>query len=103
MGLAANLISGCKKELPEILYEDAVVVKKEHKEFVNHVTPLPDEPERYLITFDGRINFVVDSKNLYDELKIGDTVIISYKEKNFFNEPLMGNKYKTIDAKLKDK
>lgn len=102
-GLSAScLLAGCneiEKEYPAPKQEKARVSQKIHEGFYleSKNARIKEHPERYLITFDGKVDFTVDNLELYNKFNSNDVANVTYKEeydpKRF---TLIG--YKFLDA-----
>ncbi|MDP1695281.1 MAG: hypothetical protein Q8L29_00005, partial [archaeon] len=83
-------LTGCKEEKnvsSDILHEDAKVMSMHHEDARNQAVMIGPRimgsrtsPEINKIKFDGRIDFEIDDKNIYEQFKKGDTADISYRE-----------------------
>lgn len=104
--LTSSFISGCKREISDIFIEDANVIYKQYNPKSSSIINFgifgcrtTDNPERYLIKFDGKIDFMLDNKEIYDQFKEGDIVEVSYINNSGFGKWFYP--YKFIDVKLK--
>jgi len=93
VGLFASLVSGCKetrKELSDLLHEDARVMSMEHHSSwiqlmpmqVGEVTTMMTivHPERNEIKFEGKVNFELNNKQIYGRFNKDDSADVSYRE-----------------------
>jgi hypothetical protein len=69
-----------------ISHESAVVVDKYHTDAystpvrVGKMMSVINHPAVNRVTFDGNIDFVVDNKDLYKKLNVGDSVNVTYNQ-----------------------
>jgi hypothetical protein len=86
MTLLATGNKETKIEFSDILQENAKVVKTRYETARADVNVLGTQvrytnyPPRYIVKFDGRVDFEVDSKELFDIFKEGDPAVVFYRE-----------------------
>lgn len=93
VGLASSLLTACKQvktEISDVLHEDAKVVGMEHKN--SWMQPMPihagkirtiyfiHHPERNIISFDGKVDFEINNKEVFSRFKQGDSASVSYRQ-----------------------
>jgi hypothetical protein len=93
-GLAASVLTGCtgtetRKELSDIIHENAKVVRMEHHSSWIQLIPIRvgktltflyvPYPEKNIIEFDGKVDFEMDREDIFDRFKEGDNADITYR------------------------
>lgn len=88
-GLAASVLTGCKETKTRhsnILYEDAVVTSMNHRNAwiqpikIGKITSIITHPAINKIDFDGKIDFEINNREVYNRFHLGDLASISYRE-----------------------
>ncbi|MEI7718412.1 MAG: hypothetical protein WCI72_00975 [archaeon] len=92
-GLLIGTLSGCnetRRELSDIVYEEAKVTQKEHSDGYTTFRIIPCGNSTMIIpstssdgnrvTFSGDIDFTIDNEDLYNRFNEGDLVRLGYRE-----------------------